>query len=102
MAMCRTAGFARVTLEGVTDHSACISCYRKWLPVPKGASARPALVEAFHNGNDGINFVASRDEYVSIWFDCDVENLSVEDVNPQAGGYGVRPIHVGAAGQIAA
>src|SRR5580704_4686417 len=56
MAMCRTAGFARVEHRGMLEHSACIACYRKWEPVAKLWGRAPELVEVWHHLNFGINF----------------------------------------------
>jgi hypothetical protein len=49
-------------------------------------------LDAFHHTNFGINFNTSYDEYVSCWFDSTEARLTVEDVKPEIGGYGVRPI----------
>ena len=93
-AFCRTAGFARVELQKVIQHSACIACYRHWLPPGKSARTAPALIDARHNGNDGINFDTRYDENVSVWFESDAAKPTLDDVKPAVGGYGVRPIHV--------
>jgi tRNA (mo5U34)-methyltransferase len=93
-AFCRTAGFARVELQKVIQHSACIACYRSWLPPGKSPRPAPVLVDARHNGNDGINFDTRHDENVSVWFESESARLTRGDVQPAVGGYGVRPIHV--------
>jgi tRNA (mo5U34)-methyltransferase len=41
MSLCRTAGFARVELRKVIQHSACIACYRRWDAPPH--ARRPGL-----------------------------------------------------------
>src|SRR5262249_6385881 len=56
MAFCRTAGFARVELRSIIEHSACIACYRQWESPSAGAQAGPELLEAVNNGDSGINF----------------------------------------------
>ena len=94
MALCRTAGFARVELQKVIRHSACIACYRRWHSPRAGATAGPELVDALHNGNNGINFDSSEDEYLSAWFDTDARTLTLDDVRPQVGEYGLRPLHL--------
>jgi tRNA (mo5U34)-methyltransferase len=91
MAMCRTAGFARVEFRGVLPYSACVACYRRWEPEnPNGP--RTELMSALHSTNDGINFHTKSDEYVAISFKCDETGLSIKDIQPNVAGYGVRPI----------
>jgi len=93
-AFCRTAGFARVELRGVLEHGACLACYRHWEQPAAGALAGPELLAATENFSGGINFNSSRDELVSAWFSSNARQLSLSDVCPQVGGYGVRPISV--------
>jgi tRNA (mo5U34)-methyltransferase len=97
-AFCRTAGFARVELRTVLEHSACLACYRHWERPAAGAPDGPELVAASHNLNGGINFDSSRDELVSGWFRSTARELGLDDVRPEVGGYGVRPIHVAQSG----
>ena len=99
LAFCRTAGFARVELQSVLEHSACLACYRHWEPPPAGALEGPELVAASHNQSGGINFDSSRDELVSAWFRWKARGLGLDEVWPEVGGYGVRPIHVAPAGE---
>ena len=98
-AFCRTAGFARVELQSVLEHSACLACYRQWEPPAANAPEGPELLAASHNLNGGINFDSSRDELVSAWFRWKGRKLGFDDVRPEVGGYGVRPIHVAQAGE---
>ncbi len=91
LAFCRTAGFARVEMRGLVDFSASIACFRKWEPPWSGAAA-PEIVNALHSTNGGINFDTRLDEYVSVWFRSEVSSLALDNVKPEAGGYGVRPI----------
>ena len=91
IAFCRTAGFARVELRSVLERSACIACYRKW-EEPGSSGTGPELVGAFHNRNHGINFDSQHDEYVSGWFRWAAAALTLDEVKPEVGGYGVRPI----------
>jgi hypothetical protein len=92
LAFCRTAGFARVELRSQIEFGACVACYRKWEPA--GTEEGPQLIGVSHNLNDGINFDTAHDEYVSCWFESSVKEIAPGTVKPQAGGYGVRPIHV--------
>lgn len=96
LALCRTAGFARVVFEGVAGKSAFVTCYRQWEPVPGSVSAPPpVLTGVAHGTNHGINFDSRRDEYLSCWFTTPEQGLTRDDVRPEVGGYGVRPIFVG-------
>jgi len=96
MALCRAAGFARVELRNVLEHSASIACHRCWTPA-NPAKPGPELTGAVHTSNNGINFDTRRDEYVSIWFHSGPGELTLDDVCPQVDSYGVRPLYVGAA-----
>ena len=91
-AMCRTAGFAQVVLQGVIDYSACLACYRQWPTPPGDVPAGPEVTHASHHLNGGINFRSRLDEYVSAWFRSDRPELTIDDVKPQVSEYGVRPI----------
>jgi tRNA (mo5U34)-methyltransferase len=93
MAMCRTAGFARAEFRNVLPYSACVACYRRWEPEnPHGP--RTELTTATNNANNGINFDNRRDEYLTCGFKSEQTGLTVKDVQPSVGGYGVRPISV--------
>jgi hypothetical protein len=59
LAFCRTAGFARVELRSVIQHSACLACFRRWPATGGGrnsgeteANPGPELIDATHNGNN--------------------------------------------------
>jgi tRNA (mo5U34)-methyltransferase len=93
LAMCRAAGFARVELRNVLDRSACVACHRHFEP-PTSSAAGPELIAAIHNTNHGINFDTRRDDYLSAWFRSNASSLSRDDIKPEVGGYGVRPIDV--------
>jgi hypothetical protein len=93
-AFCRTAGFARVELQSVLEHSACLACYRQWVAPAANAPAGPELLAVSHNSTGGINFDSARDETLSAWFRWNGRSLGFDDVQPEVGGYGVRPIHV--------
>lgn len=94
MAMCRTAGFARVEHCATLPDGACIACYRKWKPSSHGAGSAPRLLDAFHHTNFGINFCTKYDEYVSASFRTSRTSLTIDQIETQAGGYGVRPAHL--------
>jgi tRNA (mo5U34)-methyltransferase len=98
-AFCRTAGFARVELRNVLEHSACLACDRHWERPSAGAPEGPELLAALHNLSGGINFDSSRDELVSGWFRWNAPRLGLNDVRPEVGGYGIRPIDVAQMGE---
>jgi tRNA (mo5U34)-methyltransferase len=91
MAMCRTAGFARVEHRSMLEHSACVACFRKWEPVAKTGGPAPELFDPWHHFNFGINFQTRADDYVVIPFRAP-GSFSIEDVRPEVSGYGVRPL----------
>ena len=96
LAMCRTAGFARVELRNIAEFGDSVACYRRWEPPPASSqtSGAPRLMRVEHNTKAGTRFNSRFDEYVSIWFTCDEEDLGLDNVKPQVSGYGVRPIFV--------
>ena len=96
LALCRAAGFARVELLCVVEQRAHVACYRHWEPEPKKPSQpRPVLTEALNLRTSEKQFESRRDDYVSLWFECDTPGLTVANVLPEIGGFGVRPIFVG-------
>ena len=91
MAMCRTAGFARVELRAVLPYSVCVACFRKWQPAdPNGPRAE--LLSAAHRINYGVNFNSRGDDYLTCGFRTGQTELTLDDVQTAVGSYGVRPI----------
>ncbi len=95
MAFCRTAGFARVELRTVLPNSACVACYRRWGTETEASLPPPQLSAAFHKERKGISFSSERDEYVTVRFQSSEQILGRDDVRPEVGGFGTRPIQVG-------
>ena len=96
MAMCRTAGFARAELSNRHAYGAAVTCFRHWRSHPgTTASAGPQLLSAVNPDTYGINFVSSRDEYVTCRIAAPGAELSRDTVFPEVAGYGVRPVFVG-------
>ena len=93
MAMCRTAGFARVEHRATMPFGASVACYRTWAPAGEPSGAAPELIGAFHCTNFGMNFQTRCDNYVGVSFRAAGE-LALDDVRPEVSGYGVRPIHL--------
>jgi hypothetical protein len=94
LALCRTAGFARVEIQNVFEFSACVACYRSWLPPEPGAGPGPELLSAHHNMNYGVNFDSRFDESVTCCFRSFSIKLERDDVKPEVAGCGVKPIKV--------
>jgi hypothetical protein len=70
LAMCRSAGFARVQLESVLDHRAHVTCYRRWPDrrKPAGAGALSHLGRERRLARPH-EFSSAHDDYVAIWFE---------------------------------
>jgi tRNA (mo5U34)-methyltransferase len=94
MAMCRTAGFARVEHRATLPNGACLACYRKWKPPNEPDGSAPQLLAAFHSVNFGINFQTKYDQYVSATFSWHGHESLAGRVEPQVSEYGVRPAHL--------
>ena len=96
LALCRTAGFARVELSNRHDYGAAVTCYRSWGSVPgTAATAAPELLAAVNADNYGINFRSTKDEYVTCRISAPETELSRDTVFPEVGGYGIRAVFVG-------
>ena len=93
LAMCRTAGFARVELRSVIANRAHVACWRKWPPAP-ALSPAPAIVCIENSVSRDHNFSAAADDYVSFWIRSSQPDLTTDTVFPEIGGYGVRPSEV--------
>ncbi|HEY6346338.1 MAG TPA: methyltransferase domain-containing protein [Bryobacteraceae bacterium] len=92
LALCRTAGFARVELREVLEFSGCVACHRAWLPPRFDAAPGPVLLGAYHHRNFGINFESRFDEYLTCDFQSSVESLQRDDLRPEVDNFGVNPI----------
>ena len=95
LAMCRSAGFARVQLESVLVHRAHVTCYRHW-PEIEGPqdSAAPYLTSVENAATRGREFSGVHDDYVSIWFKSSRAGLTAADVFPRVGPYGSHPVYL--------
>ncbi len=94
LAFCRTAGFARVEHLTTHDYGAAVACFRTWQTPTASSAPVPTLAGVYHAFNSGINFQSRREDFVCAQFRSDVPSLTVEDVKPQVGPYGVRPVSV--------
>src|SRR5579884_2725092 len=99
MAFCRTAGFAQVDFAGVHDQRAHVVCRRHWPAEPENAAAAPPVVTGAVNHRTGEGILETAfDDYAAVWFKSEQAGLTVRDVLPEIGGYGVQPVFVGHAG----
>jgi tRNA (mo5U34)-methyltransferase len=94
LALCRTAGFARVEMREILEFSACVACHRAWLPPKFDAAPGPALLGAYHHRNFGINFESRFDEYLTCDFQSPVKSLRRDDIRPEVDNFGVNPIRL--------
>ena len=95
MALCRSAGFARVQLEYIADRRAGITCHRKWEPAPAEPSAlSPWICSAVNNRTGNIFFQPGKDEYISLYFRSR-EYLAKEDLRVEVDGYGAPVLILG-------
>jgi hypothetical protein len=90
LAMCRSAGFARVELEGVVAGRARVTCYRHWEPPPPSASQpAPWIHAAINNRTNDIYFHHGKDEYVCLYFKSPEQGLTLAQMRAEVDGYGV-------------
>jgi tRNA (mo5U34)-methyltransferase len=93
MALCRSAGFARVDYINTWHRHARVLCHRKWEPEPAIPASRPLVLRDARNARDyGLNFSSRREEYVALWFNAQVPQLSRKDLRPEIGGFGAQPL----------
>ncbi len=94
LALCRSAGFARVELLHAGGNHAVVACYRHWEPPPAGAKPAPELLAAYNSRGFGINFHGRRDEYLCCWFNSSATAIRREDLRLEVGGLGSPPLFV--------
>jgi len=94
LALCRSAGFARVDLLHIEGNHAIVACHRHWEPPPTGAKPGPELLAASNNRGFGINLDGRRDEYLTCWFNSDAAAIHREDLRLEVGGFGSPALYV--------
>lgn len=95
LAMCRTAGFARVELLARDATNVSVACFRKWEPPPVAPLVdAPELLSAVNTTTFGINFKPIRDEFIACWFHAAAEALTREDLCLEIGGFGAPAVFV--------
>lgn len=93
MAMCRTAGFARVDFKSVLDFRAHVICHRKWANIAR-TGAGPELLVVENSELQDHSFSAHRDDYVTVWCSAEATGLTCDDFCVKVGPYGTRPAAV--------
>lgn len=99
LAMCRAAGFARVNWESAIEDRAHLTCFRTWPEVAEPKGEAPAIIAVENSELGTRSFSAQRDDYLSIWFRSSAEALTIGDVFPMIGPFGVRPVQIYSTGQ---
>jgi tRNA (mo5U34)-methyltransferase len=97
MAFCRTAGFARVNFESTLGERAHITGYRKWSSI-MSSKPGPKLLCIENAATHDHTFSAWADDYVTFYFTTEHGDLTCDNVFPQIGPFGSRPIHVASTG----
>jgi len=92
-AFCRTAGFARVNFESTLGERAHVTGYRTWQSYSTGMPG-PKVLCIDNAATHDHSFSAWADDYVTFYFTCAEGDLSCDNVFPQIGPYGSRPIYV--------
>jgi hypothetical protein len=93
MAFCRAAGFARVHFESALGERAHVTAYRQWSP--RAAAGPPPEMRCVENAvTHDHSFSADADDYVTFYFSSPRGDLTCENVFPEIGPFGSRPIHV--------
>jgi tRNA (mo5U34)-methyltransferase len=97
LALCRSAGFARVKLEYFSDLRAGVTCYRKWEDAPDNpTAAAPWICSVVNNRTGNIYFYKDRDEYMCIYFRS-TDPVTRESLRAEMDGYGVPALAVASA-----
>jgi tRNA (mo5U34)-methyltransferase len=104
VAMARTAGFARVHLESVLAERAHVSAWRNWNE-PEGSAAPPRILCVENSNTHDHRFSGAADDYITFYFNAGNSEvghaeaeLTCDNVFPEIGGFGSRPIYVSRTG----
>jgi tRNA (mo5U34)-methyltransferase len=100
MALCRSAGFARVGLTHVLDRRAGVVCHRRW-EAPPLAPPQPApwLNSAVNNRTNDILFHPGKDEYICAYFNSPERGLACDSLRIEIDGLGAPVLHVAELGR---
>jgi tRNA (mo5U34)-methyltransferase len=96
LAMCRSAGFARVELLHSEPYNAMVACYRRWEPPPaQPAAPPPELGFARNHVNYGVNFSSRKEQYISCWFRSTRDTIAKEDLCLEVDEFGFAAYYAG-------
>ena len=103
VALCRSAGFARVAVEYITDRRAGVTCYRRWEAPPPEVKTEwaPAISSAVNNRTNDIHFSTDKDEYIVIYFDSSEPDIRKEDLRVEIDGLGAPALRIDSIGACA-
>jgi len=100
LAMCRSAGFARVRLENTVAGRARITCFRHWEPPdPNPSQAAPVIRGAVNNRTNDIRFHPGKDEYVCLYFESAERDLRLDQMRVEVDGMGAPSLALADRGQ---
>lgn len=89
LALCRSAGFARVALEYSKGGRAGVTCRRRWDPPSADPSAAAPWINcAVNNRTQDIYFHKTKDEYVCLYFKCSEPSLTKDQLRAEVDGFG--------------
>jgi tRNA (mo5U34)-methyltransferase len=97
LAFTRTAGFACVQFESVLAERAHVSAYRNW-NTPEGNDSAPQILCTENSNTHDHNFSTTADDYITFYFTHTASPLTCDNVYPEIGGYGSRPLYVAQTG----
>ncbi len=97
LAFARTAGFARIQFESVLAERAHVSAYRKW-DAPEGEGPAPVIRCVENSATHDHRFSTSADDYLTFYFTHADAGFTCDNVYPEIGGFGVRPLFVAQTG----
>jgi tRNA (mo5U34)-methyltransferase len=97
LAFTRAAGFARVEFESVLAERAHISAWRKW-DAPEGDGPAPQILCIDNSATHNHKFSSAADDYLTFYFTNEATDLTCDNVFPEIGDYGSRPIYVSQTG----
>ncbi len=90
LALCRSAGFARVQLGEVVKQRAHVTCYRHWEPPPENPLCDPPVLNAAVNNRTWEpRFPKNKDLYVCCFFKSPERDLGPASLRIELDGYGV-------------
>ena len=97
LAFTRTAGFARVQFESVLAERAHVSAYRHW-DASEGDGPAPQILCIENSTTHDHSFSSAADDYITFYFTHPGTSLTCDNVYPEIGGYGSRPLYIAQTG----